>query len=90
MTPKVLADILSRHAGGVRDGDALRFEKNTRVTVFVSLGQEALTVDQVVEVVTEDDIVVFRTQREERYVVFYEDIRGVRLAPSRDKRAAFV
>lgn len=90
MSPKVLSDILLRYGAGVREGDNVRFEKNTDVTVFASLGAEALTISRVVEMVTAADALVLTTARNERYVLFYEDVRGVRFAPLKETRPAFM
>ncbi|WP_428264052.1 hypothetical protein [Haliangium sp.] len=91
MTPKVLSEILSRYGAGVREGDAIHFDKDTQVTVFASLGHDALTIDRVVELVSESELVVVTTARKERYVLFYEDIRGVRLIPAGEtKKATFL
>jgi hypothetical protein len=89
MSPKVLSDILQRYGAGVREGDVVRFDKNTDVTVFASLGQETLTVGRVVEMETAADALVLTTIRQERYVLFYEDVRGVRFAPLKESKPSF-
>jgi hypothetical protein len=90
MSPKVLSDILQRYGAGTRDGDNMRFDKNTDVTVFASLGQEALTVGRVVEMTIAAEALVITTTRQERYVLFYEDVRGIRFAPLKETKAAFL
>jgi hypothetical protein len=90
MSPKVLSDILQRYGAGVREGESMRFDKNTDVTVFASLGQEALTVARVVEMTIAADALVITTVRQERYVLFYEDVRGIRFAPLKENKPAFL
>lgn len=68
----------------------MRFNPSTDVTVFASLGNEALTIARVVEMTTEADAVVLTTHRNERYVLFYEDVRGVRFAPLKESKPAFM
>lgn len=68
----------------------MRFDKNTDVTVFASLGQEALTVARVVEMTIAADALVITTVRQERYVLFYEDVRGIRFAPLKESKPAFL
>jgi hypothetical protein len=90
MSPKVLSDILQRYGGGVREGESMRFDKHNDVTVFASLGSEALTVGRVVEMTIAADALVLTTVRQERYVLFYEDVRGIRFAPLKEKKPAFL
>jgi hypothetical protein len=90
MSPKILSDILQRHGAGVREGDNMRFDKNTDVTVFASLGNETLTVARVVEMTLAPDALVLTTNRHERYILFYDDVRGVRFAPLKETKAAFL
>lgn len=90
MSPKVLSDILQRYGSGVREGDSIRFDKNTDVTVFASLGHEALTVARVVEMTIAAEALVITTIRQERYVLFYEDVRGIRFAPLKESKPAFM
>lgn len=68
----------------------MRFEKNTDVTVFASLGHETLTVARVVEVALTPDALVLTTARQERYVLFYDDVRGIRFAPLKESKPAFM
>lgn len=90
MSPKILSDILQRHGAGVREGENLRFDKNTDVTVFASLGHETLTVARVVEMTLSTDALVLTTSRNERYILFYDDVRGIRFAPLKESKAAFL
>ena len=90
MSPKVLSDILQRYGSGVREGDSVRFDKHTDVTLFASLGHETLTVSRVVEMTIAADALVITTAKQERYVLFYEDVRGIRFAPLKESKAAFL
>ncbi len=80
MKRQVLEDVLTRQAGGVREGDSLVFTDGTELSLYIAMGIEPLVIDKVSALSLEEDTVVARTRREEKYVCAYEDVRAVRVS----------
>lgn len=85
MTSKNLIEVLVHQGGGVRDGDQVRLSRESDTTMFVSLGNEALTIERVTQLELRGDMVIATTHRNEQYVVAFEDIRALRIGPSGNK-----
>ncbi len=80
MTPKVLAGILTDQGGCESDGERYFVPSGVDVSVYCAMGMETLTVDRVGELQLESEIAVLVTARAEKYVLAYEDIRGLRFS----------
>jgi hypothetical protein len=78
MTSKVLAAILTQHGKCKQEGSRYLLPSEVGASVYIAIGSEALTVDNVNELVLEPDVVIAVTSRSERYVMTYEDIRALR------------
>lgn len=80
MTSKTLTEVLLTLAAGVRDGDEIKIGRDTAATLFVALGNETLTIDRITAVECKADVLIASTQRNERFVLAYEDVRALRIA----------
>ena len=89
MTQKVLTDVLMKYGPAEREGDEVRLGKDAEASVFVSVGDETLTLQRVGAVELHHDYLVISTRRDEHYVMAYEDVRVVRFGP-RGKKAGLV
>lgn len=90
MTSKVLSDVLTRHGKGAQEGQIVRLQQDTEVTVFASIGQECLAIERVAEFNLEHEVVVLTTRRSEHYVLAYEDVRSIRFASASGSKPAFL
>jgi hypothetical protein len=76
----VLENILTKHGGCTRDGNAVIVPDDSESSLYVSLGSEVLIIDRVRRVELDDDVAVVKTARRETYAVAYEDVRTARFS----------
>lgn len=75
----LLSDLLTKHMGARKDGNAFVMPDDAELTLVVSLDGEALTIPRVTRVVQIDPtILLLETYRNERIAVAVEDIRVVK------------
>jgi hypothetical protein len=79
MTTELLTDILAKHGGCAREGDAFAVPNAIHLTLFASFGNESLIVDRVSTITLDPKLVIVETSRSERYFFAYEDVRAVRM-----------
>ncbi len=80
MTSKVLAGIVTDQGGCKSDGQRYLVPGGVDASVYCALGMETLTVDRVSEFQLEPEVLVLITGRAEKYVLAYEDVRGLRFS----------
>ncbi|HET6611086.1 MAG TPA: hypothetical protein VFG83_03820 [Kofleriaceae bacterium] len=81
MKAQVLAHIFSA-AGGSKDGSRLQAPEGEPMTAYITLGQEALIIDRVVEIDLADEVATIVTAKKERYFVPIDDVRALRVGTS--------
>ena len=64
--------------------------QDSEVTLYATLGQEALAIDRVTEIELDDEVAIVITRRHERYVLAYEDVRAIRVASDQASKPAFI
>ena len=84
MKSKVLVDVLL-NANGNRDGDVISMDANADITLFASVGNHTLTIDRVMSVECQEDVLIATTRKHDRFVLAYEDVRALRIGSVRNK-----
>ncbi|MCG8423553.1 MAG: hypothetical protein MJE77_37105 [Proteobacteria bacterium] len=79
MIQKVLTDVLLKYGQAQRDGDLVRLSRDVEVNIFVNVGDQTLNINRIDSVERMSEILVFTTQRHERYIVSHEDVRAVHI-----------
>ncbi len=75
MTSQTLSEILSDHAKAERTGNTITIPTGLDVTIFAAVGDESLTIHQVVSVELKQEAAIIDTKRGEHYALVYADIR---------------
>src|SRR5690606_22806782 len=89
MTSKVLSEIFIKHGSGAREGDAVRLTRDADASLFVTMGSETLTINRVTMVEFTPEVLIATTHRHERFIIAYEDVRGVRFGKSEPGQAGY-
>ena len=80
MNLKALSEILTKHGGCTRDGQAYLVPPTSTLTMYASMGVEPLIIDRIVRVEVEHELVIATTSRRERYVLTPDDLSVLRIA----------
>lgn len=69
------------------DGNSVIFDPtNWAITLYAGRGGQAVSVEQVTKVTVETDFLIAETQREQRFVLVMEDVRGFAAEPCASDR----
>ncbi len=86
MKSNILAEVLSKHGKGKKDGDTISISDTQSITLYASLGGEALMVSDVTSVELRDETLLAVTSKGDLYAIATEDIRALRVAKAADKK----
>jgi hypothetical protein len=86
MKSKILAEILSKHGQGTKEDNKIVIPEEQSITLYVSLGGEALMVADVSSVEISDETVLAMTGKGDLFAIATEDIRALRVAPQASKK----
>lgn len=86
MKSETLAKILSKHGQGGTEGDTTTIPEDQSITLYASIGGEALMVADVRTVEMDDQIVLATTAKGDLFAIASEDVRAMRIGPQTTKK----
>ena len=87
MKSKTLAEILTKHGQGTREDNKIVIPKEQSITLYASLGGEALMVADVRTLELSDETVLAFTGKGEVFAIATEDVRALRIGQQASKRS---
>ncbi len=86
MKSNTLAEILRTHGQGTNEDNAIVIPEGQSITLYASLGGEALMVGDVRSVEITDETVLARTGKKDLFAIAVEDVRAVRVGAEAAKK----
>tara|TARA_R110002096_G_scaffold44526_6_gene120152 strand:- start:52878 stop:53156 length:279 start_codon:yes stop_codon:yes gene_type:complete len=86
MKSKILAEILSKHGQGTQEDKKIVIPEDQSITLYASLGGEALMVADVRTIELADETVLAFTGKGDLFAIATEDIRALRVGPQASKK----
>ncbi len=86
MKSNTLAEILSKHGQGTQEDKKIVIPEEQSITLYASLGGEALMVADVRSVELTDETILAVTSKGDLFAIATEDIRAMRVGPQANKK----
>lgn len=86
MNTTLLAKTLVARGGFEKKGEAWERKGDIGLTIFATIGNEALSVGSVEKVAFDDDLVLIDTKKGDTYAIVAQDIRALRFGETGEKR----
>ncbi|MCP4444136.1 MAG: hypothetical protein GY811_02160 [Myxococcales bacterium] len=86
MKSKTLAEIVSKYGQGTKEGEKIVIPEEKSLTLYASLGGEALMIADVRSFEVSDEMVFASTGKGDFFAIATEDVRAIRIGPQAGKK----
>ena len=86
MKSNTLSQILSKHGQGSTEGGTTIIPEEQSITLYSTIGSEALMVADVRSIELDDEMVLATTGQGDLFAIASEDIRALRIGPQSNKK----